>query len=73
MAIRARDSGYGDMIVPAENAREAGVINNVSVRPVSHLSEVVEFLNERSDLPVFKTDVDEIWNPCTPEELERAL
>ncbi len=49
------------------------MINSVSVRPVSHLSEVVEFLNERSDLPVLKTEVDEIWNPCTPEELERAL
>ncbi len=70
MAIRARDSGYSDMIVPAENAREAGVINNVSVRPVGHLSEVVEFLNERTDLPVFKTEVDEIWNPCAPEELD---
>ena len=50
------------MIVPAPNAPEAAVIDAVSVRPVEHLSEVVEFLNGRSEVPVFKSDSDGIWN-----------
>ena len=70
MAIQARDSGYGDIILPAENAREAAVLNTVSVRPVSHLSEAVEFLNGRSELPVVKTDLDSIWNAEAPDELD---
>jgi magnesium chelatase family protein len=34
------------------------------------LAEVVEFLNGRSELPVFKTDLDSIWNACVPDELD---
>jgi magnesium chelatase family protein len=70
MAIRARDSGYANIILPAENAQEAAVLNTVSVRPVNHLSEAVEFLNGRSDLPVSKTDLDSIWNAEAPDELD---
>jgi magnesium chelatase family protein len=70
MAIQARDSGYGDIILPAANAQEAAVLNTVSVRPVSHLSEAVEYLNGRSDLPVVRTDLDSIWNAGPPDELD---
>ena len=45
-------------------------MNTVSVRPVNHLSEAVEFLNGRSDLPVVKTDLDSIWNAGAPDELD---
>jgi predicted ATPase with chaperone activity len=39
------------------------------VRPVKHLSGAVEFLNGRSDLPVFKTDPDsmECRDPDDPD------
>ncbi len=70
MAIQARDCGYSDIILPAANAQEAAVLNTVSVRPVNHLSEAVEFLNGRSDLPVVKTDLDSIWNAGPPDELD---
>ncbi|MDA8307926.1 MAG: YifB family Mg chelatase-like AAA ATPase [Deltaproteobacteria bacterium] len=70
MAIQARDSGYSDFILSAENAREAAVLNSVSVRPVNHLSEVVEYLNGRSDLPAFRFDLDSIWNDTAPDELD---
>jgi magnesium chelatase family protein len=36
---------------------------------VNHLSEAVEFLSGRSDLPVVKTDRDTIWNAGPPDEL----
>jgi magnesium chelatase family protein len=68
MAILARDQGYKDIILPAANAQEAAVLNTISVRPVNHLAEVVEFLNGRSDLPVFKTDLDSIWNAGISDE-----
>ncbi len=86
MAIQARDSGYGDIILPAANAQEAAVLTEIgrqktedgssvlsppfSVRPVNHLSEAVEFLNGRSDLPVVKTDLDSIWSAGPPDELD---
>ena len=40
------------------------------LHPVNDLSEAVEFLNGRSDLPVVKTDLDSIWNDGAPEELD---
>jgi magnesium chelatase family protein len=70
MAVQARDSGYDEILVPAENAREAAVIESVSVRPVSHLSEVVEFLNGRSNIPVQTTDLDQIWTLSGANDLD---
>ncbi len=70
MSILARDAGYRELIVPAENAREAAVIDSVSVRPVKHLSEVVEFLNGRSEIVPFKVDHDSIWNCERSEECD---
>lgn len=70
MAVQARDSGYTEIVVPAENAREAAVIESVRVRPVHHLAEVVDFLNGRSDIPVQKTDLDDIWLSGVSDELD---
>jgi magnesium chelatase family protein len=50
-------------------ATGTGVLNTVSILAVNHLSEVVEYLNGRSDLPVFKTDLNSIWN-AAPDELD---
>ena len=70
MAILARDSGYTEIIVPAENGPEAAVINSVAVRPVNHLSEVVEFLNGRTDLPPCQANLDRIWHAGTTDDLD---
>jgi hypothetical protein len=59
--IPARGS---DLLVPAANAREDAVIDSFAVRPVNHLSGIVEFLNGRSDPEPFKAELDGIWNAC---------
>lgn len=41
MAINALAEGYQRLIVPAENAREAAVVQGLSVYGVSHISEVI--------------------------------
>lgn len=41
MAIRARADGFKAMIVPAENAREAAVVDKIDVYGVNNLSEVI--------------------------------
>jgi magnesium chelatase family protein len=70
MAIQARDSGYGDIIVSAENAREAAVMDAVRVRPAKHLSEVVEYLNGRAELEPYHVDIDSMWNEGAIDELD---
>lgn len=45
ISIKARELGYEGIFVPAENAREAAVVNRLKVFGVSHLNEVVGFLS----------------------------
>ena len=44
IAIKARSLGYDALFVPAENAREAAVVDRLAVYGVHHLSEVVGYL-----------------------------
>ncbi|TVR76923.1 MAG: ATP-binding protein [Saprospirales bacterium] len=50
MAIEARNKGFKGLFVPAENAREAAIVNKLEVYGVSSLNEVVDFFNGNSKL-----------------------
>lgn len=69
MALQARDLGYGEVIVPAANAREAAVVDSVAVRPVGHLADVVEFLNGRSEIAPFRLERDALWDTGNGDEI----
>ena len=45
MAIKARDDGYKGVIVPKQNAQEAGIVNDIEVLGINSLSELVEHFN----------------------------
>lgn len=52
IAIQARKEGFKGVLVPKENAREAGIVNNINVYGVGHLKEVIDFLvDEKSLIP----------------------
>ncbi len=44
IAIEARKAGFKGFILPAHNAREAAVVDNLDVIAVEHFNEAVEFL-----------------------------
>ncbi|MCP9752147.1 YifB family Mg chelatase-like AAA ATPase [Ferruginibacter sp. HRS2-29] len=53
IAIQARKEGFEGLIVPAANAREAAMVNDLKVYGVNHLTEVIGFFsNEASLQPV---------------------
>jgi magnesium chelatase family protein len=56
MSIRARDEGMDGLIVPMDNAREAGVVKGIDVIPVNHLLEAVGFLTGAKDLKPVSAD-----------------
>jgi len=62
VSIAARDQGYEGLIIPRENAKEAAVVTEVDVLPVSRLSEVVEFLNGDRSIPRSEIDLKEIFH-----------
>ncbi len=55
IAIEARKRSFAGMIVPKENEREAAVVNNLPIYGVSHITEVIDFLdgNPRGLQPAF--------------------
>ena len=45
ISIKARELGYEALFVPAENAREAAVVNKLKIYSVSHLKDIVAFFS----------------------------
>ncbi len=50
IAIQARKENFKGLIVPKQNAREAAMVNNLSVYGVSHLNEVIGFFEDENSL-----------------------
>jgi magnesium chelatase family protein len=63
IAIQARKEGFKGLIVPKENAKEAGMVNNLPVYAVSHLKEVINFLNNTNTLqPITVNTREDFFN-----------
>lgn len=52
MAIKARQAGFRQMIVPEVNATEAAVVNNIEIRGAKSLKDVIDYLRGDKDIPV---------------------
>jgi len=48
ITLRAKQEGFTRILVPKENAREAALVNNIEVIPISNLSEALKYLQERN-------------------------
>lgn len=56
MAIEARNRGFKGLFVPAENAKEAAIVNNLKVYGVQSLKEVVHFFEGSPQLKEVKVN-----------------
>ncbi|MBX5439454.1 MAG: YifB family Mg chelatase-like AAA ATPase [Thermoflavifilum sp.] len=59
IAIQARKEQFKGFILPKQNAREAAMVNRLEVYGVSHIREVVEFLEGKTALEPLKIDTRE--------------
>ena len=50
IAIAAKENGIQDLILPAENAREAAIVEDVNVYPVVSLAEAAAFFNAEKEI-----------------------
>ena len=50
IAIQARKEGFEGLLVPAANAREAAMVNNLKVYSIAHINEVVNFFRDETSL-----------------------
>ena len=73
IAIKAREDGFKGFILPKQNAKEAGIVDDLDVYGITHISEVIDFFDK--DLPLEKTVIDtrkefEIANDNTDFDFE---
>ena len=59
IAIRAKEEHFEGVIIPRQNAREAAVVDGIKVFGVTHIKEVIDFLNGQSGLQETVVDVRE--------------
>jgi magnesium chelatase family protein len=64
MAVMAREKGIRNVVLPAQNAREAAVVDGVNVYPVQTLKEVCDLLNafafDGSHMQPLRVKADEV-------------
>ncbi len=61
MCIEASKLGIKKVILPVENAKEAAVVKNIEVIPAKDLSQVVQFLNNKTKIQVEKVNIDNLF------------
>lgn len=71
-AILARDHGLRGVIVPVENAREAAVVDSVTVIGVGTLTEAIGFLTGALPLEPTTVDVSEVFATASRYEIDFA-
>lgn len=50
MVIHAREEGFSSVFVPEENASEAGLIEGITVYPVRHIKQLMNFLHDSESI-----------------------
>ncbi len=68
IALRAKAEGKTGVLVPAENAAEAAVVDGLSVIPVQNLREAVQFLEGEIRIAPTKVDLVKLFQYQPDEE-----
>jgi len=61
IAIQARREHFKGFILPADNAREAGIVDELGIFPVRNLREAVHFLEDKISIQPVQVDTKEIF------------
>lgn len=60
IALMAKENGITKIIVPQENAIEAGIVDDINIYPASNLRQVVRFLNNEENIDPYHLDKESI-------------
>jgi magnesium chelatase family protein len=62
IAVAMRDAGFKGLVLPAENAREAAIVEGIEIYPVKNLAQAVSFFNRQEKIEAQKVDLDRIFS-----------
>jgi magnesium chelatase family protein len=72
IALRARAERKAGLLVPAENAAEAAVVNGLRVFPIRNLRQAVSFLEGEEKVPALKVDLSRVFEQYHDDDLDFA-
>lgn len=61
MCIEARMLGIKQIVVPEENAKEAGIVSGIEVLPAKNLLQVMNFLNKEEDIKPIEIKIESFF------------
>jgi magnesium chelatase family protein len=61
IAIQARKEGFKGFILPFDNAKEAAIVNDLDVIPVSTLQQAINFLIDKEKIAPVRIDTREVF------------
>lgn len=70
MAIAAKEAKFGQILVPADNAREASVVEEVSVYPAQTLLQVVDYFKGFVSIEPQKTNISALFEQYQSYEVD---
>ncbi len=62
IALKLKEEGIENIILPEENAKEAALVNGLNVYGFSNLSEIVEFLNGNIEKHPVRVNIEDIFS-----------
>ena len=62
MCIEAKRLGIEKIVVPIENAQEASVVEGIEVLGAKDLVQVVDYLNSKTKIPIYKTNIEKLFD-----------
>ena len=70
MAIRLAETGKSKLILPAENAMEASLINGIKAYPVQNLRECFEFLTGKKEILPASCNIEQLFESKNKHSLD---
>ncbi|MFZ6010701.1 MAG: YifB family Mg chelatase-like AAA ATPase [Bacteroidota bacterium] len=61
IAIQARQDGFKGFILPAANAVEAAVVDDIQIFPVTTLQDAIDFLEEKNSIEPVHVNISEVF------------
>jgi magnesium chelatase family protein len=72
IALQARKDGRAGIVVPADNAAEAAVVQGLRVLPIRNLREAVSFFEGELKIPPAKIDLNGVFDQPPEDDLDFA-
>ena len=69
ICLQAKAEGFKGLIVPAQNAEEAAIVQGIEVFGVHNIKQVIDFFNTGASLEVTRVDPKEMFDKAAAEEL----